>query len=333
MGTTHARAYSQMRDVEIAGVVDSQLERALQLAREYGTKPYVELGTLLNEEELDVLDINVPPFLHREYVAQAARAKKHIICEKPIALSLADADAMIEATSRAGVKFMIAHSLRFVPEYSALKKVISGNELGKPLTVVASRIDEMPSWANWFSDSEQSGGAIVNIHIHDLDYLNWLFGTPESIYSTGTRSEKGSWDHVLSSIIYGGGVRAFAEGSFLMPKKYPFTQNLRVVCQEGAAEIYLRKETIFDKKGGIAKSGLTVYRPSSPPEHPALTGKGAYYDELEYFIRCVRDNQEIQTCSPGEARLALKLTLAAKKSVESGKIVHMDRDNEELLST
>ncbi len=315
MGQTHASAYAEMSNVRIAGIADNDSAKSSQLAKKHNTAVYGSFDNVLDDESIDIVDINVPPVFHREYVLKAVQAGKHVICEKPIALTHDDADAIVEATENAGVKFMVAHILRFVPEYAALKRLIANNELGRPLSATAYRIDAMPAWGQWFSNASQSGGAAINIHIHDVDLLNWLFGKPKTIYSSGVLSADGGCNHILSSIAYDNDVKVFAEASFLMPKDYPFSSYMRALCEKGTAEIQLRLQN------GKRTGGLTVYKPGMPPIKPQLRKTGPFFNELRYFTDCVQNDSQIEICTARDARLALSVCLAARESVQSNKTV------------
>jgi len=321
MGETHALAYSRIEGVELLAVCDVIPNLAEALAKKVGAKKFfTDYKETLKLPEVDIVDICVPTRFHPELVMAAAEAGKNVFCEKPMALSLREADAMIEATERTGVKFMVGHVLRFWPEYVAAKGVIASGELGAPLSASAVRIGPPPLWSPWFLNPEMSGGAVLDLHIHDLDILNWLFGEPEIVFCQGLRSEKGSWDHVLTTVSYGGGGRGHACASWFMPQSFPFTAELRVVCEEGAVEFSSRAASAKAEELLGAGRTLAVWK-EGQPEYPSMPKKDGYFAEIEYFVERVKKDERPTVITPEDARLAVALCLAARRSAEEGRAV------------
>ena len=220
-----------------------------------------------------MVDVCLPTYLHAEHVIAAARAGKHVLCEKPMALSLEQADAMIEATEQAGVAFMVGHTLRFWPEYVAIKDLVSRGELGKPVAVAATRLGTAPTWSwdRWLLDPERGGGAVPDLHIHDIDYIAWLLGKPRSVMARGVRSANGCWDHVFTTLDYEDGAAAFAEGTFFVPPSFPFTMTFRAICENGTAEFVFRSGVNIEAR---AESGNTLTVPQRGHGDAPGSGKG-----------------------------------------------------------
>src|SRR5690606_8031401 len=118
----------------------------------------------------------------------AAAAGKHVFCEKPISISIEDAKAMVEACEKAGVTLMVGHVLRFFPEYDAARDAVAGGRLGDPKVIRATRASAFPTWGsdNWFADESRSGGPIVDLIIHDIDWIRWTFGEVQRVYAKRT---------------------------------------------------------------------------------------------------------------------------------------------------
>ncbi len=212
---------------------------------------------------------------------------------------------------------MVAHVLRFWPEYVALAEVIQSGELGKPLTATAIRLCAAPVWSEWFSHPEWTGGEVLDLHIHDLDTLNWLFGTPASLFSRGRQGAFGGWDAALTVLDYNG-MACFAEGNALMPSSYPFTMALRVVCERGVVEYALRAGGKQVDSAADEGSSLMVYKEGEAPyKLPVVAGDG-YYNECAAFIECVRTGKQPTQGTPAQARLAVQTALAARESIRTG---------------
>ena len=320
MGRMHSQAYLPLNHVELVGVVDGDAKKRKAFEGEFKGTGYGTLEEALSKEEIDIVDICLPTFMHRAFVINAAKEGKHVLCEKPIALNLQDADAMIAAVKRAKVKFMVAHVIRFWEEYVTIKKILDSEILGEVKVMHAQRLSSPPTWTwkGWVSKPELSGGAVIDLHIHDLDYLAWALGAPKSVTATGTET-KGAIDRIMTLCEgHKNGAVSFAEGSLAMPAGFPFTMSLRTDCEDGAIEYNSRNSQT-----------LTVYR-NGKAEHPKV-GKNAesrvsgagnvsdlrgYYNEIKYFVDCVRMDKTPEVITPRDARFALKLALTAYESVK-----------------
>jgi UDP-N-acetylglucosamine 3-dehydrogenase len=306
----HAPQYLGIKDVKLLAICDVDEARAKVAGRKLGiAKVFKDYQNVVQMPELDVVDICVPTPWHHEIAIAAARAGKHVLCEKPIALELDKAEEMLKATRKAGVKFMVAHVVRFFPWYLMAKELIDSGELGRPLSASASRRIPYPNWGAWYKDPKISGGAVVDLHIHDLDYLNWIFGDPAWVFSQGIKSSLGAVDHVLTSIGYAKGGKAMAEASFLMPAGFPLTMRLSVLCEHGDIELKAEGYPQMEKS-------LTIYKPNKRPRSVRIPEKDGYAEEIRYFIDCVRHDKQPEMIPPESALLALKTALAARRSVE-----------------
>ena len=237
IGRVHARAYSQIESARLVAVADIDHGAANQVAAEHGARAYYAIEALLADPEIDTVDVCLPTYLHEQAVVGAAGAGKHVLCEKPIARSLAEADRMLEAVEGSGVTAMIAQVVRFSPQYVAIKECLERGDLGRPLAAVAARLAAPPNWARWFQCPQLSGGAALDLHVHDLDYLFHLFGQPERVFAVGSQSAAGAWDHVLTTLDYGDKA-ATAEASYMMPTRFPFTTTFRLLGEKGCIECH-----------------------------------------------------------------------------------------------
>lgn len=143
---------------------------------------------LLARPDIDLVDICLPTYLHAPAAIDALHAGKHVLCEKPMALTPADCDAMSQAARTAGKQLMIGHCLRFWPQYVQAKQIIDGGEYGRPLHARFHRSGGTPwwSWQDWMPDVTKSGGAVLDLHIHDVDAALWWFGRPDRVVAQGT---------------------------------------------------------------------------------------------------------------------------------------------------
>ena len=311
MGGVHAGCYQQIDDVDLAAVVDVRPEQREKLAGEHGATPFSTLEQVLADETIDIVDCCLPTYLHRDCVVAALDAGKHVLCEKPFATSLQECDDMIAASKRAGRKFMIAQVIRFWPEYAATKAYVDTGALGEILALVAHRLASPPGWSqeNWLLQPAKSLGAVVDMQVHDLDFVRYLLGDPVSVTSTALLSETGALDHVFTNLKYDKHL-AFTEASFLMPPNWPFRMDLRIVGTKATLEMDITRDPTLRVIDG---NGDTLAL-------PVAQGDG-YQAEINHFCAAVRNDTPITIAPPEDSRLSMKLALCSKQAAETGGIV------------
>lgn len=330
IGQVHAKAHAAVEDTElcIAALIQPDSEEAL--CEQYDARLYPGFEALLDDKTVDAVDICLPNDLHRQFVVQALDAGKHVFCEKPIALSLDDADAMIEASHRAGKFLMIGHVLRFWPEYLRAKEAVDAGRVGRPLLFTARRMVSLlvgtQGEQGWRHDPRRSGGAVLDMQIHDLDAFCWFFGTPQAVVSRGIRSADGAISHVFTHLAFPDGNQTFVEASFMMQGN-PLDIAFRILGTERSIE-YSYQPTDFalheiktDAPTQPAPS-LLLYEWNRDPE-PLYTPQidsldVAFREQLRYFAECVRSNTPPATGTAEQAREALRIALASQESCESG---------------
>ena len=317
MGQTHAGAWaSQAGRAQVVSVSSRSLERAERVAALCGAEAGDDLYAALERDDVDVVDICLPTPQHREAAERAFAAGKHVLLEKPIALTLEDAEAIVAASERAGRLLVVGLVLRFWPEYVELQRLVAAGELGQPLAVNTHRLSPPADWNDWMEDASQSGGVAVDMAIHDFDQLNWLLGEPRSVFARASRP-----GHVFASVEYDGAV-GVAEASMLMPKSYPFSSNIRVLCEGGVAE-YGFSAAPAEDGGNIGASdaprGLRLYPAGGEPTSVAVESADPWGPEIAYFVECVEQGREPEHGTGEQAKKALLVALAANRSVKTGR--------------
>jgi predicted dehydrogenase len=315
----HSRAYAQLANARVVAVDDVDHGKAGAMAAEHGARPYNDWASFFADPAVDMVDVCLPTYLHAGAVIAAAQAGKHILCEKPLALSLEQADLMIAAVEQAGVRAMVAQVIRFWPHYRAIKAMLERGDLGRPIMTNANRLGSLPAWASWYARPDLSGGAIMDLHIHDLDWLYYLFGKPKSVYAIGGMSANGAWNQVLTSLDYGH-TRAAAEATHCLPQGCPFTMIFRLLGEEGYAE-YRYGGAQLDPAGAARKHSLVLYRAGQPPQYPVCEDVDPYLAEIRYFVDCLESAHAPATATLPEARAVLAIALAVRRSLETGKVM------------
>jgi predicted dehydrogenase len=244
-----------------------------------------------------------------------------VLCEKPLALSLTDADRMLAAVQRAGTKAMVAQVIRFWPEYVALRQALEAGQIGQPRLATGARLASAPGWGAWFNDPAKSGGALFDLHIHDLDFVYSLFGRPRRVYAVGTRGATGGWDHVLTSLDYGDR-KAVLEASYAFPAGFPFQMALRVTGDTGCVDFRLGGVAQVDERAA-AQTQLLLYRAGAAPERLPAPAEDGYTAEIRYFVDCLVAGRHPAVGTLAEARDVLTIVLAARQSLETGAVVEL----------
>jgi predicted dehydrogenase len=318
MAASHGANYLRLHDrVRVKTIASrSRTDRAAALAASLQAELTTDVERAVRDPEVDAVDICLPTPLHRGAAESAFAAEKHVFLEKPIALTLEDADAIVAAADRSGRSLMVGLVLRFWPEYVELRRRVVAGELGRPLAVSTFRLSPPADWNDWMIDPRQSGGVPVDLLIHDFDQMNWLLGAPRRVYARAPVP-----GHVLSIVEYDG-AQGIAEGSMTMPRSYPFSSNIRVLCEGGTAEYGFNAAPAEDG-GNIGASdaprGLRLYPLDAEPVTVPVESADPWGPELEYFVECLERGRKPEQGTGEQARLALALSLAATRSLESGR--------------
>ncbi len=327
MGATHMIAWSMVPEARITAVVGRNVAKAVESAYKYGARAYGSLKEALSAEAVDVVDVCTPTYTHKDLAVEAFEAGKHVLCEKPMALTLKDADEMIWSAGKADVKFMVAHVLRFFADYAKARGLVKQGLVGEPVIARAQRTSAAPPWGveSWFLEQAKSGGVTVDLAIHDVDFLRWCLGDEvRRVYAVAcTRgATPGAMleDHVLMVLRFRKGCIAHVEASWAMPGLHPFTTSLEVAGTKGMLNLDNQSTppiTITtDKK---------VER-LNPETRPWVQGMpfpiDPYYAEIRHFATCVLEDRE-PMMDGEESRKTLEVVLAAADSGRSGKPVEL----------
>jgi predicted dehydrogenase len=320
MGSTHAAAWAAT-PAEIAGFLSKDGETAASLQKQYGGKIYPDLASLL--PDVDMVDICAPTHRHHEMVLEAAAAGKDIVCEKPLARTLAQAKEMVEVCQQAGVKLLVAHVVRYFPEYAQAQAQVAANAIGRPAVIRLTRGAFQPKKAadNWFVDFEKSGGMMLDLMIHDFDYARWLAGDVVQVYakSIGNSLPGTAVDHGLAILTHKNGAISHVEGSWAYPPPL-FRTRLEIAGDNGWIQFDSEQMTAvklhLHQQGGDAPD---VPIPGSPMlEDPYTTQIKAFYDHIEH------DAPVVVTAVDGYK--ALEIALAAIQSAQTGKPVVIENN-------
>ena len=305
MGGVHLNAYVNIPEAEVVGVADPSRESAASGARLAGARPYSSYEELVAAEDVDVVDVCLPTAFHKNLAVKAARDGKHVILEKPIARTIEDAAEILEAFYVGGPRLFVGHVVRFFPEYVAIKEKIDAGELGTIGVVRTSRRSPfLRGWNDWYADWRVSGGVLVDLVIHDFDFLRWALGDVERVYARGVLGrEYNRLDYALVTLRFEGGAIAHVEAHWGYPG--PFNYPIEVAGSRAILTADSTEPATLDLVG-------------SADEVPNLaSGMSPYERELAHFVRCIATGEE-SVVKPEDAYEALRIGLAATESAATG---------------
>jgi predicted dehydrogenase len=308
MGGVHLNAYANIPEVEVVGVADASRESAAAGAELVGARPYASYGELVAAEDVEVVDICLPTVFHRDLALRAAGEGRHVILEKPIARTIEDAREILDAFSGDGPRLFVGHVVRFFPEYVGIKGKIDAGELGTIGVVRTSRRSPfLTGWNDWYADWRVSGGVLVDLLIHDFDFLRWVLGDVERVYARGVLGrEYNRLDYALVTLRFEDGTIAHVEGHWGYPGS--FNYSIEVAGSRALLTADSTEPATLELIGGQAES----------PE--LASGRSPYEMELAHFVRCIASGEE-SIVKPGDAYEALRISLAATESVVKGEPV------------
>ncbi len=328
MGQMHAQVYAQLADAELVAIVDANPDSAQKNAASVGiSAPFHPTlsAALAAHPEANVVDICLPTQLHKPLALEAIAAGRNVFCEKPLALTADDADAIAAAAKAKGVALQVGQVLRFFPEYRAIEKFVKSGEAGKLLSLTLTRRAGRPGYSqdNWLNDPARSKGAIFDLHIHDTDYIHHLLGTPKAVTSFGTQDACG-WNHVFTRYHFDG-LSVHAEGGWNYPAQWGFRATLEAVFENGALEFDTAATPPIRVTVGDAAPRALEVEPSSAGQSKSDNGNistlSGYYDELESFIATLERGEHPTIATGEQAARSVRTVLAEIESVETGKTV------------
>lgn len=322
MGKTHLTAYKTMNNVRVAAVCDLNAEQGEALALEAGCPWYADCEAMLKKEKIDVMDICLPTFLHEQFALLGVSHHKHIFCEKPVTLTMESLEHMLSKAEEAGVQFAVGQAIRYWPEYVVAKKLYDSHELGEIKYARSSRMSVHPKWSDWYRRPENSGGGLFDLHLHDVDFLCYLFGKVKSVYSSGKKNDVGCWNHVASILNFENGVSAVAEGIIEMPEGFPFTMELNIVGDKKSYAYHMNAGDNLEDVGSARRTAY-LYGVGGAPDKLAVEPYDAYTAELKDFISHIDEGTSISVITPDDVRHVLKVILSIRQSLETGEIIYL----------
>ena len=323
MGSTHLDAYSKHKSATIVAVsdrdedllhgrrsasgnIEGQAQGGVDLS---AAKKYAEGMDLIRDPNVELVDICLWTPLHLEYALAALKAGKHLLIEKPLARTHAEAVKLAAAAEKAPGLSMCAMCMRFWPGWDWLKAAVDSGRYGPVRCAQFRRVADHPG-GPFYSDGDQCGGAILDLHVHDTDFVQYLFGTPKAVYSRGYSRITSATDHVVTQYEYDDVPIVVAEGGWDMAKGFGFTMRYAVNFDKATA--------VFDL---AAPHPLTLIEPDKGAMPVALDEGMGYGREIDYFLNCIATGTRPSTVTLTSAAESVRIVEAELESVRTGRRV------------
>jgi len=319
MGSKHAACYKALAPlgVRVTAVADIRRDKAGAAAALSDASIYDTGMELIENADVDAVDVCLPTYMHAGHAAAAMEKGCAVFVEKPLALNYQEAVRLAETQKKTGATAMVGQVIRFWEEYVWLKEAADEKRYGKLLSAVFKRISAKPvwTWDGWITDWKRSGGAALDLHVHDVDYIRWLLGEPGGVFSVAARNQDGTIAHMFTSYDYGGPA-VVAEMGWDFPTCLPFSMEFRVLFERAtvAYDSNALPLTVYHANGRAELIELKKEFEDTGGSESNIASLGAYYNELKYFVERLRDGRPVERASFADAAESVKLCL---KEVES----------------
>lgn len=323
----HAEAITKAEGANFVAVCDTDPSKMEPFIQQYNVQGYTQLSELLKNDEVDVINICTPSGFHANIAVESANAKKHIVVEKPIAMTLKDTDAIINACKENNVKLSVVHPNRFRPVMIELKRAMNENQLGKlshaNATVRWNRNDEYYNQAPWRGTKEFDGGVLMNQAIHNLDLILWLMGDVEEVFSMeATRLRNIESEDVSSGVIrFKNGALGIVEAATTI---YPsnLEETISVFGETGSIKVGGKTASLVEHWNVQDMTEEAVNDIAETVKNDPI-GKPGHQCIIEDMVEAIKEDREpIVTGLDG--RKALELVLAFYESANSNKPVKIN---------
>lgn len=295
----HIAAWKKVENAELVALCDI---RPAQMDKYEDVRKYTDFEEMLNAEELDIVDICLPTFLHVEYAIKSLSRGINTICEKPISLKKEDVARVYGVAAENGAKFMVAQVLRFWPEFELVHKFCKDGTYGRLLSGTMMRLGNCPDWTwnDWMKDEALSGLVPFDLHIHDADFLVYTFGKPQKV--TSRRSKRPEQDHIAITYDFDGFYITAESSWYAAP--YPFLGEFRFQFENAVVAYEHGTVTIYERGGTILKQSADAEGDTGSINLPQ---SDAFCVELSYFADCVEKDLPVNKVQPQELEAVIDI--------------------------
>ena len=327
MGRTHFQCWKALEDVEITAVCETNSQIANGLKKEAGNieqaedtidlgavKIYTDFDEMLNSEKLDAVSITLPTYLHAEYSIKAMSKEIHVLCEKPMTLNVVDCERMISEADKSGKILQIGHCIRFWPEYAKAKEIIDTGNYGKVIAATFQRLGAAPTWSadNWLLNEKLSGGIALDLHIHDTDFVQYLFGMPDSVRSSGAKNSQGNLVNIVTQYGYKK-ILVIAEGGWTMMPSFGFQMSFNIAMEKATLVYDLTRKPTF-RLCPFDGDAFT----------PEFQEGDGWLLEVEHFAKAIRGEKVKPIITLAQSMNSVRIVQAEKESIMQNEAVRIE---------
>lgn len=297
---SHMEAWLKIPEAAVVAACDIRSERTHLAWEMTQCREYQDFETMMAHEQPDIVDICLPTYLHTEYAVKAMKQGAHVLCEKPLSLHEEDIIRCYRTAQETGRCFMIAQVLRFWGEYEQLKHAYDSGNYGALISATMTRLGKAPksSWEQWMLDEGKSGLTPFDLHIHDLDFLIYAFGPPQTIDCHRAKGQGRDDIHVIYG--YNGFFVSCQAAWFDCP--YTFQCGYRFQFERALMEYQAGHLRVFHQDGKIETPGLD----SATFQDGTVPTTNAYLNEIRYFCDCVLSQQPCEKVKEKELIAVLR---------------------------
>ena len=318
MGDMHAACYRALAElgVQVTAVADVRPEFAKKLADTYGAKLFDTAEDMIEHADVDVIDICLPTHLHAKLAVQAMKKGRDVFLEKPVCIREDEMELLLATERETGSKVQVGQVIRLWDEYAWLKGVTARGEFGKFRSGVFQRLSAKPTWASngWLHKAELSGGVAVDMHVHDVDFVRYLLGDPDTVQAVASRDADGVIQEISAVYGYGKDVAVSVEAGWDYPAAFPFTATYRVRFEKAAVTFAGGAVTVYPYDGEPYQPKIEAQYHGDNAVGGNISSLGGYYNELKYFIEGIKGEHPLEIATLEEAIKSVRLV---KKEIET----------------
>lgn len=322
---SHVNAINNLPNARCVAVVDNNEEKALKAGKIINCPYFTDAGDMLEKvPEVEICIIALPTFLHAQYIELCARAGKAVLCEKPLEMGEQKSQHIKDVITETGIIYMTAQVVRFWTGYTQIKQMMESGEIGDVYMSYFSRCSQLQRWDNtWLFDPKKGGGALRDMMVHDVDFMNYLFGDTETVYSLASKDDTECYCNVFASINYKSGAKGVVETSFSMKEGYPFSMFAKIMGTKSTVEYSYRAGFDINQRDN-AELSLIVYKDGQQPQVIYPEPYDAYTKQLKYFISCVENKKNPDIITIDQSIEVIRTVDAIQKSADTGLVVVLD---------
>lgn len=325
MGRTHYKCWQHLKGTKVVAVCDvnpnieedakraigniGDTEEAIDFS---GISLYTDFAKMLEGARLDAVSITLPTYLHADYSVRALQAGLNVLCEKPMALNVKDCQRMIDQAKRSKKVLQIGHCVRFWPEYAKAKEIVDSGKYGRVIAATFQRLGAPPTWSidNWFLDEKRSGGVALDLHIHDTDYVQYLFGMPRAVSSFAAKAPSGELLHIVTQYLYNDDKIVTAEGGWAMMPGFGFEMSFNIAMEKATIVYDLTRKPMFK-----------VCPAKGEPFTPKVEKNDGWFLQMKHFVKAVKGEKVKPITTLQESMNSVKIVQAEKQAAAKGKKV------------